>query len=140
MQETHSVVSRKMAKQIPYPFVYVGANGLVFELDGEEKNFLEEQFLPNDSARPYVKSRFWQSDGFGNIAGFCPRKRIPNGKLILPSPTENREDLSLVERTIIQAKAGGAKITENEDGSHTMVFPKLKRFNFFRFWKRELSW
>lgn len=62
----------------PYPYVYVNANGTARDLGASERAYLETAFRPDDSGRPYVKSRYEQKNGWGEIRGFMQRAKLPS--------------------------------------------------------------
>lgn len=83
----YRVVSEEEARERPYPYVYVRSDGKARELRGTERDYLEESFHPADGARPYVKHRFMQRDGWGDLSGFCRRDALPNGVRIFSAGT-----------------------------------------------------
>ena len=119
------VVSAKEAKKEPYPYVSVARNGVVIELDEKDREYLETPFDYSDSTRPYVKARYQSKDGWGSMEGFCPRKKIPKGIEILPSPTEGKTGLTELERELEIARTVGATIVENGIGGYRITFPEL---------------
>jgi len=81
---TFTIVSKSQAKQNPYPYVWVDAEGNVRELSPSEKEFLETPFIPGDGGAPYTKTHYEQKNGWGNLRGFCRRISIPDGMEIQP--------------------------------------------------------
>jgi len=61
----------------PYPYIYVNTDGSARELRASERKYLETTFRPTDSGRPYVKSRYEQKNGWGEIRGFLLRSALP---------------------------------------------------------------
>ena len=66
--------------------LYIEADGSARELTDAEKKYVDTDFSPVDGARPYVKSRYKQRDGWGEIKGFLHRKRLPKDIAIQPAP------------------------------------------------------
>lgn len=58
-------------------FVHAGEDRSVRELTKDERSYLNTDFLPGDDARPYVKSRYEERNGWGNLRGFLLRERVP---------------------------------------------------------------
>lgn len=87
---TFRVVTESEAKQDPYPYVWVDAQGGVRELSANEKQFLETPFSPGDGGAPFTKSVYQQKNGWGNLRGFCRRIHIP--KRIEIQPYQERPD------------------------------------------------
>ena len=69
--------------------VYVNEDGSVRELTEAERTFVETDFSPLDGARPYIKSRYADRNGWGRIEGYLPRAEIPHGVSIRPAPPQN---------------------------------------------------
>lgn len=65
-----------------FEYVHVELDGSVRELDDDEKKYLQEEFHPNDGARPYIKSSYNQKTPDGKISGFIKRRRVPQHILI----------------------------------------------------------
>lgn len=60
-----------------FEYVHVELDGTVRELHSDEQEYLKEEFHPNDGARPYIKSNYWQKTPDGKIHGFLKRVRVP---------------------------------------------------------------
>jgi len=60
-----------------FSYVKVQLDGSVIELSDDEKEYLNTEFHPNDSARPYIKSRYGSLTPDEKIHGFIERKRVP---------------------------------------------------------------
>lgn len=60
-----------------FEFVYVENDGVVRELDEEERAYLLENFYFMDGNRPYIKTRYRQLTPDGKISGFIRRVRVP---------------------------------------------------------------
>ena len=71
-------------KEDGFEFVHVELDGSVRELDEAEQKYLQEEFLPNDGARPHIKTSYKQLTGDNKIWGFIKRKRVPRGIKIKP--------------------------------------------------------
>lgn len=83
------ILARTFPMRLPsrgFIYVYVELNGTVRELDSNEQDYLQEEFHPNDGARPYIKSNYWQKTPDGKIHGFLKRIRVPWWISIKPSP------------------------------------------------------
>ena len=50
-----SVVSEEEAREVPYPYVKVTAEGGAHELSASDRAYLEEKFHSGDGARPGSK-------------------------------------------------------------------------------------
>ena len=66
-----------MKPNIKLKFVYVENDGTVRELDNTEIEYLQTEFEPTDSARPYIKSSYSDQTPDGSISGFLLRKEVP---------------------------------------------------------------
>src|ERR1700733_6520048 len=75
----YAVLGKDQAKVVPYPYLYVNADGSARELHPNERNLLETPFHPADGARPYVKRNYLQKNGWGEITGFLKRSKLPRG-------------------------------------------------------------
>lgn len=74
------LVRRAFPLRLPsqgFKFVYVKNDGSVRELDKEEQEYLNEEFHPNDGARPYIKVNYWEKTPDGKLHGFLLRNRVP---------------------------------------------------------------
>jgi hypothetical protein len=60
-----------------FKYVYVDNDGSVRELDKGEQDYLQEEFHPNDGARPYIKTNYWQRTPDKKLHGFLKRSRVP---------------------------------------------------------------
>ena len=86
---TFIVVSPEEAAAEVYPYVHVNKDGTARELHASEREYLETAFMPNDSARPYVKERYESISGWRGISGFCRRSQLPYGIPVAAAPTED---------------------------------------------------
>lgn len=60
-----------------FKYVYVETDGSVRELNKKEQDYLQEEFHPNDGARPYIKINYWQQTPDKKLHGFLNRSRVP---------------------------------------------------------------
>lgn len=67
----------------PYPYVRKLQSGLIRELKDSEKAYLETDFHPGDSGRPYIMESFKKND-----YGFIARYMVPKSRKIWPADTE----------------------------------------------------
>src|SRR4051794_16378841 len=90
-----AVVSLEEAARSPYPYVWVTHKGAVYELDAEDRAYLEERFHPCDSGRPAVKTSFKSKDGWGSVSGYCARTDVPRDITIHSTsvPPEERKSV-----------------------------------------------
>lgn len=70
-------------KKEEFKFVYVENNGTVRELDNEEIEYLQTEFQPGDSARPYIKSTYKQRTPDNKMFGFILRNSVPENIKII---------------------------------------------------------
>lgn len=84
--EEFRIVSSEEARMEPYPYVYVTDDGAVHELADEQREHLETFFHPFDGLRPYIKSSFDSTNGWGNQGGFCQRSMIPDDVMVIKEP------------------------------------------------------
>lgn len=75
-----------------FEYVYVNEDGTISELNDEVIEYLKSEFLPTDSARPYIKSRYKKLTPDKKISGFILRKRVPKRMKIqlYKDPNETR--------------------------------------------------
>ena len=83
------MVSSSDAARIPYPWVYVNLDGTVRELHPKEREYLQTPFHPTDGARPYIKLKYHDKNGWGEIQGFCQRSAIPQQLPVADAPSES---------------------------------------------------
>jgi hypothetical protein len=119
----YTVVGKDQARVDPYPYLYVNADGSARELHPNERNLLETPFYPADGARPYVKSNYLQKNGWGEIAGFLERSKLPRGTQILAAPEEVPFTPLTKEDHIRFLRDKGMEVIENSDGSITARRP-----------------
>lgn len=60
-----------------FKYVHVENDGSVRDFDKQEQGYLNEEFHPNDGARPYIKSNYWQKTPDKRLHGFLKRNRVP---------------------------------------------------------------
>jgi hypothetical protein len=77
----YAMVSPQQAKQVPYPFVKVEPDGSARELEANERAFLEEEFLPFDGGRPWIKDTYETRNGREPSKAFA---NAPSSPLICP--------------------------------------------------------
>lgn len=124
--EGFAIVSPKQSDRQPYPYVQVDNEGSARELHKVEREYLETPFFGADSARPYVKWRYNQKNGWGEMGGFLKRTKLPRRVHVAPAPVEEpKQDVK--GETIRRAREMGYDIIENANGSTTMVPSKMFR-------------
>jgi hypothetical protein len=77
-------------KEPGFEYVYVEDDGTVREVSEDEQNYLNTHFHPGDGARPYKKMRYNSRNGWGNLSGFIPRRRVPRQLPIGPYTPSNK--------------------------------------------------
>lgn len=103
-----------------FKFVYVNQDGSARELSPGEQSYLAEEFLGGDSGRPYIKSHYKSSDGWGSKSGFIARRKVPSGIVILPvHPNYDVLKEALGHDMLGSHRAAGDIIKKNPDGSIT---------------------
>jgi len=103
-----------------FKFVYVNQDGSVRELSPGEQAHLSEEFSGGDGGRPYIKSCYESSDGWGSKSGFIVRRRVPWWVAI--KPVHPNYDTSVKEfghDKVGIFRAAGDIIVAAEDGSIT---------------------
>jgi len=122
-----AVVSGQWSDTPPYPYVYINADGSARELHRSEREYLETPFFGADGARPYVKWRYRQKNGWGEIMGFMKRNKVPRGIQIEPVPADDSLSGSTMETHIQLLREKGMEISENSDGTFTATPSKMFR-------------
>lgn len=103
-----------------FKFVYVNQDGSVRELSPGEQAYLSEQFSGGDSGRPYIKSSYKSSDGWGSQSGFIERRHVPSRITILPvHPNYDALEKEFGNDMLGSHSAAGDIIETNVDGSIT---------------------
>ncbi len=120
-----AVVSGEGTNTEPYPYVYINADGSARELHRGEREYLETPFHGADGGRPYLKSRYLQKDGWGEIKGFLKRTKVPKDIQIGIAPVEDPSKAMTREEHIQFLREKGMVITENRDGSFTATKPGM---------------
>lgn len=101
-----------------FNFVYVNQDGTVRELSPEEVVYLMQEFSGGDGGRPYIKSSYESTDGWGSQSGFIERHRVPSRITISPvNPNYDMAVKELKEDFLGSHRAAGDIIVENDDGS-----------------------
>jgi hypothetical protein len=128
-----AIVSEDAAKSNPYPYVLVTEQGAVHELDAEDRSFLETRFHPFDSGRPYVKSKYTDRNGWGNLRGFCLRSAIPQGIAIASEPVHRDPPKPIVETLRELAEKTGRTFKEQPNGTYVSRRREVKKW--WQFWR-----
>ena len=68
--------------------VYINDDGSARELSETEKKYVDTEYAPLDGARPHIKTRYEQRNGWGNLSGFLQRGDVPAGMPINLAPSE----------------------------------------------------
>ena len=89
MSPAFAIVAPDEARQDPYPYVWVNRDGSARELHPKERSYLETPFEGADGGRPYVKRAYETKDGWGSLAGFLPRAKLPAASTTAPAPLED---------------------------------------------------
>jgi hypothetical protein len=113
------IVNADAARVDPYPYVFVNADGSARELHPSERKHLETPFHPADGGRPYVKRRYSQKNGWGEIDGLLERSKLPHGTRISAAPEEDPLKTPTREERILFLRAKGVEVVENSDGTFT---------------------
>jgi len=77
--------------------IWVESDGSARELTDAEKKFVDTEFSPFDGARPYIKSRYEQRDGWGEIKGFLLRRELPPHVPVKPAPPSSPPSVNTPE-------------------------------------------
>lgn len=110
-----------MSDAIPYPYVYVDADGSARELHLSERRYLRTEFKGGDGAAPHVKSSYDERNGWGEIAGYMQRELLPHGTPVHRAPVADPlKPLGQAEQ-IAWLRSKGVEVIENSDGSFTMT-------------------
>jgi hypothetical protein len=117
----HASVEKDRSRVRPYPYVYVNADGSARELHPDERDYLETRFQPGDGNMPYIKSRYSQKDGWGDIAGFLKRSRLPKSSVIFAAPAENPSKPLTKSEEIRFLRDKGIVVTEDGDGTWLLI-------------------
>src|ERR1039457_2200578 len=97
-----------------FKFVYVNQDGTVRELSPEEVAYLSQNFSGGDGGRPYIKSSYESTDGWGSQSGFIQRNRVPSKIEVRPvHPDYDSAEKELEEVYLGSHRASGDIIVEN---------------------------
>jgi hypothetical protein len=110
-----------MSTAAPYPYVYVNADGTARELHADERSYLETEFKGGDGAMPYIKSRYDERNGWGELSGYLERALLPPDATVQDAPTENPNRPLSQKEYIAWLRGKGAEVVENTDGSITIL-------------------
>ena len=91
-----------------YPFVFVNEDGSVREVTILEKLYLQTKYSGSDGERPYIKTKYFEKNGWGKISGFCYRKAIPGNIEIQKVVEETNKEA--IESEVRRIKALGYEI------------------------------
>jgi hypothetical protein len=111
----------------PYPYIYVNADGSARELHAGERQYLETEFHGADGGRPYIKSRYAQRDGWGEISGYLKRSKLPRGVAVAPAPADDPSRPRTRAQEIAFLRGKGVEVVENPDGSFTALAKPRRR-------------
>jgi hypothetical protein len=71
--------------------IWIEADGSARELNDTEKKYVDTAFSPFDGARPFIKSRYDQRNGWNDLSGYLQRKLLPKGIPINPPSPSSPE-------------------------------------------------
>ena len=94
-------------------------DGAARELHPSERDYLETSFDPFDGARPYVKARYEDKNGWGKLNGFLKRAEVPTHVPIGPAPRADPQKSFTKEEQMRVMRERGFEVTENAAGSVT---------------------
>jgi len=105
-----------------FEYVYVNQDGSVREVSLKEQAYLSEKFSGGDSGRPYIKSAYESTDGWGSQSGFIERRRVPASIRILSVHADYDErEKALGFDWLDSSRAVGDILQKNPDGSVTCI-------------------
>jgi hypothetical protein len=122
-----AIVSGQETETEPYPYIYINADGSARELHSSEREYLQMPFLGADGARPYVKWRYMQKNGWGELTGFLKRTKVPRRVRIGPGRVDDPLIGSARGKQVQFLREKGFDISENNDGSYTATKSKMFR-------------
>ncbi len=103
-------------------FVYVNQDGSLREVSPGEQAYLSEEFSGGDSGRPYIKSVYESTDGWGSQSGFIERRCVPVRIRIFPvHPDYDQREKALGFDWLDSSRAVGDILQKNPDGSITCI-------------------
>jgi len=120
-------VSASESDLIPYPYIYIDADGNARELTQGEREDLQTPWLGSDGERPYVKWRYKQKNGWGESTGFLKRTRLPRRVPVSPAPPDDISASATVVTNREFLRSKGYDVVENADGSYTATPSKIFR-------------
>jgi hypothetical protein len=123
----YAIVSGNESDVEPFPYVYVKEDGTARELHESEREYLRTPFFGADGARPYVKWRYTQKDGWGEVKGFLRRTKVPRRVQIASAPLDDTLSGSTKDKLIQFMREKGYEIKESSDGSFTATPSKMFR-------------
>jgi hypothetical protein len=104
----------------PYPYVQVEAEGAARELHPSERRYLETEFKGGDGAAPYIKARYDEPNGWGDLSGYLERSLLPDGIAIAAAPADEPVHALDRDQYIAWLRGKGVDVVENSDGSFTV--------------------
>jgi hypothetical protein len=66
--------------------IWIDVDGSARELTDAEKSYVDTEFSPFDGARPYIKTKYSDRNGWGELCGYLPRTAVPDSVPISPAP------------------------------------------------------
>lgn len=79
---------RRRPAEDGFPYVFVEEDGGARELTADEREYLETEFHPADGGRPYIKAWYDARTPSGRVAGYLPRRQLPQHVRVSPAPPE----------------------------------------------------
>lgn len=108
----------KRPEEPGFKYVYVGDDGLARELSPKEQANLCKRFLPGDGGAPYIKNHYKSVDGWGGLAGYLERRKLPLKITIFPvNPEIDSIEFDTKDYLMRMSVAAGDTVTKTEDGS-----------------------
>jgi hypothetical protein len=104
-----------------YPYLFIEKDGSARELHPDERTYLDAVYHPGDGGRPYIKFRYPQLNGWGEIDGYLKRSNLPLSIAIRPAPEANPNRPRTRQEDIQFLRDKGCEVTENADGSYTAI-------------------
>ena len=71
-----ALVLNRVLRRAP-DYVYVEDDGSVRDLTADDQAYLDQEFLPNDGGRPYIKASYRSRTPSGSLGGFLERQKVP---------------------------------------------------------------
>jgi hypothetical protein len=104
----------------PDPYVHVEADGSARELHPSERRYLQTEFKGGDGAAPYIKARYDERNGWGDLAGYLERSLLPAGIAIADAPADDPIRPLDQHEYVAWLRSKGVDVVENTDGSLTV--------------------